>query len=143
MIMRLRLALAATLLLATADLAHAARYGENDLRVATIRLDADTPESGPTGSTVDSFISCLRYWNPGDRKKPNEVAIKRLSDDTFEVSALLRSRAIFHFQVARSSGDLVALLRRVEYSLASHGAYQQLTDTETKREVLRSVCSKA
>jgi hypothetical protein len=143
MIMSLRFALAAILLFASTDLAHAARYSESDLRVATIRMDADTPEAGPTGSTVDSLISCLRDWNPGDRKKPNEVVIKRLNSDTFEVSAVLRSRAIFHFQLARASGDVVALLRRVEYSLVTHGAYQQLTDAESKRAVLRSVCSKA
>ena len=94
------------------------------------------------GQTVDAFISCLKYWNPGDRRQPNEVEIKRLGDDTFTVSAVLRSRSIFHFQVERESGYLVAVLRRVEYSLVTNAAYQQLTDAESKRAVVRGACSK-
>jgi len=139
--MTFRIALAAVILAMSTGLAAAAtRYSENDLRVAMIQMEDDKPE---TGQTVDAFISCLRYWNPGDRHQPNEVEIARLKDDTFTVSAVLKSRALFHFQVTKEHGYLVALLRRVEYSVISHGgAYQQLTDAESKRAVLRSTCEK-
>ncbi|MBI3517305.1 MAG: hypothetical protein HY060_24995 [Proteobacteria bacterium] len=138
--MKLRIALAATILVASAGLALAAqRFSENDLRIAMIQMDTGKPEAG---QTVDALISCLKYWNPGDRRQPNEVEIGRLKDDTFTVSAVLRSRAIFHFQVAREQGFLVALLQRVEYSLVTNAAYQQLTDAESKRAVLRGACQK-
>jgi hypothetical protein len=137
--MLFRIALAATFLVAAASLALAARFSENDLRIAMIQMDAQKPEAG---QTVDALISCLKTWNPGDRRQANEVEIKRLSEDTFTVSAVLRSRSIFHFQVVRESGYLVALLRRVEYSLVTNAAYQQLTDAESKRAVLRGACTK-
>jgi len=139
--MTFRIALAAVILAASAGLAAAAtRYGENDLRVAMIQMEDNKPEAG---QTVDAFISCLRYWNPGDRHQPNEVQIERLKDDTFTVSAVLKSRAFFHFQVTKEHGYLVALLRRVEYSVVPQGgAYQQLTDAESTRVVVRSTCEK-
>ncbi len=140
--MSFRIALAAAVGIALATPASAARFSENDLRVAMIQMEAARPEGGETGQTVDSFIGCLRYWNPGDRHQPNEVEIKRLKDDTFTVSAVLRSRAYFHFQVARENGFLVALLQRVEYSVVQAGGYQQLTDAESKRAVMRGTCSK-
>ena len=138
--MTFRIALAAALLAASAGSAVAAtKYSENDLRIAMIQMDAGKAEAG---QTVDAFISCLKHWNPGDRRQPNEVEIKRLGEDTFTVSAVLRSRSIFHFQIQRESGYLVALLRRVEYSLVTNAAYQQLTDAESKRAVVRGACSK-
>jgi hypothetical protein len=137
--MTFRIVLAVALLVASPSLALAARFNENDLRIAMIQMDAQKPEAG---QTVDALIGCLKTWNPGDRRQPNEVEIKRLNEDTFTVSAVLRSRAIFHFQVARESGYLVALLRRVEYSLVTNAAYQQLTDAESKRAVLRGACAK-
>ena len=139
--MTFRIAVAVTLLVVSAAHALAAtRYSENDLRIAMIQMDEQKPEAG---QTVDALISCLKYWNPGDRHQPNEVQIVRLSGDTFTVSAVLRSRAIFHLQVARESGYLVALLRRVEYALVTNAAYQQLTDAESKRAVLRGACTKS
>jgi hypothetical protein len=137
--MKARLLLAAMLVAASTGLAHAARFNENDLRLAMIQMAATTPEAG---QTVDALISCLRYWNPGDRRAPNQVEITRLKHDTFTVSAVLRSRAIFHFQVVREYGYLVALLQRVEYALVTNAAYQQLTDAESKRAVLRGACEK-
>ncbi len=134
-----RLALALLLTAATMGGAHAAtRYSENDLRGAMIQMKAGEPEAG---QTVEALISCLRYWNPGDRKRPNEVDIARLKEDTFTVSAVLRSRAIFHFQVVREQGYPVAVLQRVEYTLVERAGYQQLTDTESKRAVVTSICS--
>jgi hypothetical protein len=137
--MKARLLLAAMLLAASAGPVLAARFNENELRLAMIQMEAGKPEAG---QTVDALIGCLRYWNPGDRRAPNEVEIARLKDDTFTVSAVLRSRAIFHFQVVREYGYLVALLQRVEYSLVTNAAYQQLTDAESKRVVLRGACEK-
>ncbi len=124
----------------SAGLARAAVFGEAELRSAAIQVDPGRAEGG---QTVESLIGCLRSWNPGDRKSPNEVELARLNDDTFTVAATLRSRSVFHFQVAREAGRLVALLRRVEYVVPNRAAYQQLTDTESKRAVLRSACGKA
>lgn len=133
------LALAATLLAAGAGDAAAARVSEQDLRFATIQMDAGAFEHG---QTVEQLILCLRTWKPNDGRAPNAVEIARLSDDIFTVAATLRSRSIFHFQVARERGEPVALLRRVEYQVPAHGAYQQVTDAETKRVMLRSACTK-
>ncbi|MBI3517299.1 MAG: hypothetical protein HY060_24965 [Proteobacteria bacterium] len=138
--MTLRIALAATLLIAFTHFAQAARFIETELRAAVIQMTAGRPEAG---QTVEALIGCLRSWNPGDRKSPNNVEIARLNDDTFAVVTVLRSRSVFHFQVAREAGQLVALLQRVEYLIVNRGAYQQLTDAESKRAVLRSTCEKA
>jgi hypothetical protein len=138
--MKLRLALAVTLLAATAGGALAApRVGEDQLRRASIQLDAATFEGG---QTVEQFIDCLRHWNPGDGRPLNDVQVARLSDDVFTVTAVLRSRSIFHFQVAPDRAKPIAMLRRVEYAVATRAAYQQITDPETKRVMLRSVCTK-
>jgi hypothetical protein len=137
--MAFRIPVVAALLVAGAGSALAAVYGEGELRSATIQMDPGRPEAG---QTVEMLIGCLRSWNPGDRKAPNDVEIGRLNDDTFTVAAILRSRSVFHFQVAREAGKLVALLRRVEYVVPNRDAYQQLTDTESKRAVLRSTCGK-
>ena len=137
--MTLRIALAGVFLIASTSLALAAAFGEGELRAAQIQMGAGRPESG---QTVEALIGCLRSWNPGDRKAPNEVAIARLNNDTFTVAAMLRSRSVFHFQVAREAGRLVAVLQRVEYLIVDRGAYQQLTDIESKRAVLRSTCEK-
>ena len=140
--MVLRITVVVALLIAGvgAGAARAAVYGEGELRSAAIRIDAGRPEGG---QTVAVLIDCLAAWNPGDRTAPNEVEIARLGDDTFTVAATLRSRSVFHFQVARESGKLVALLRRVEYIVPNRNAFQQLTDTESKRAVLRSACGKS
>lgn len=120
--------------------AQAARIDEDELRRASIQMDAGAFEHG---QTVEQLILCLRQWKPeGDRRPTNAVEIARLSDDTFTVAADLRSRSIFHFQVAHERGTPVALLRRVEYVVPNRGAYQQVTDAETKRAMLRSVCTR-
>jgi hypothetical protein len=137
--MKASIFLATMLLAASAGTALAARFSETDLRVAMVQMEAGKPEAG---QTVDALIGCLRYWNSGDRHAPNEVEIARLKDDTFTVSAVLRSRAFFHFQVVREHGFLVAVLQRVEYALVTNAAYQQLTDAESKRAVLRGACEK-
>jgi hypothetical protein len=134
-----RIGLAAMLWAASTGLALAARFSEEDLRQSMIQMEAGKPEAG---QTVDALIGCLRHWNPGDRRQANEIDIERLKDDTFTVSAVLRSRSIFHFQVVREHGYLVALLQRVEYALVTNAAYQQLTDAESKRAVLRGACEK-
>jgi hypothetical protein len=135
----LPLAVAAALLGVAAEGARAAPVSEQDLRLATIQMDAGAFERG---QTVEQLILCLRTWKPGDGRPANAIEIARLSDDIFTVAATLRSHAIFHFQVARERGAPVALLRRVEYQVPAHGAYQQVTDTETKRVMLRSACTK-
>lgn len=146
--MKLRTRSAAIVLAATAVMAlvwgvgtaaAATRVSEDDLRFALIQMDAGQPEHG---QTVDQFIQCLQIWNPGDRKERNVVKIARLGADLFTVSAVLRSRSIFHFQVAREHGYAVALLRRVEYQVTSRGGYQQITDAETKRVLLSAACTK-
>lgn len=141
--MKLRNFLAATAVVAiaagTPGVADAKRASENQLRASSIQVDAGAYERG---QTVEQLIHCLKYWNPGDRRPPNEVNIKRVNDDTFTISAVLRSRSIFHFQVAQERGEPVALLRRVEYQELTHNAFQQITDSETKRVLLQSVCSK-
>ena len=135
----MRTGLVALLLLLAPTLACAAVYGEGELRSAAIQMDAGQRENG---QTVEMLIACLGAWNPGDRTEPNEVEIARLSDDVFTVAATLRSRSVFHFQVAREAGRLVAVLRRVEYVVPGRDAYQQLTDAESKRTVLRAACTK-
>jgi hypothetical protein len=119
--------------------AEAKRASENELRYALIQMDPNQPERG---QTVDQFIQCLQIWNPGDRKAANKVQIARLNEDTFTVTADLRTRSIFHFQVTHEHGYDVALLRRVEYVQPRGAAYQQITDAETKRAVVTSACAK-
>ncbi|MBV8166454.1 MAG: hypothetical protein JO021_06645 [Alphaproteobacteria bacterium] len=130
---------AAILLAAAAGSASAARVAETELRFSLIQMDADRAERG---QTVEQLIQCLRAWNPGERRRRNAVEIARLSDDVFTVTADLRSRSIFHFQVTHEYGNAVALLRRVEYVVPGHGAYQQVTDADTKRALVASACAK-
>jgi len=142
--MKLRTFLAAAAVAAvaagTAGAANAKRASEDDLRIASIQLDAGAYERG---QTVEQLIHCLKYWNPGDgRAIPNTVKISRVNSDTFTISAVLRSRSIFHFQVASERGEPVALLRRVEYQELTHNGFQQITDAETKRVLLAATCSK-
>lgn len=134
-----RFALAAMLLTATAAPALAAAVSEDDLRNATIQMEAGKSEGG---QTVNALISCLKAWNPGDRRQPNDVEITRLKDDSFTVAAMLRSRSVFQFQVVREHGYPVALLQRVQYALVANAAPEQMTDAESKRAVLRGVCEK-
>jgi hypothetical protein len=134
-----RLVVAAVLLAASPNIAQAARVDETELRFAAIQMDDGRFERG---QTVEQLIQCLQAWDRDARRQRNTVEIARLSDDVFTVTAELRSRSIFHFQVTHERGAAVALLRRVEYVVPGHGAYQQVTDTDTKRAMVASACAK-
>ncbi|MDX2101373.1 MAG: hypothetical protein SF002_02410 [Alphaproteobacteria bacterium] len=127
----------AALLAATPALAQP--VSRDELMQAPIHIEAQDRDAG---LTVQGLVNCLSRWRagPDDRRPPNPVRVEETARDRWRVSATLRSPAVFHLVVRHEQGLPMALLSRVEYREPSRGANQQLSDSETKRAVLRAVC---
>jgi len=104
--------------------------------MAVIQIEAGHQERG---QTIQSLVDCLRDWNLGDGRPPNDVVIRGTGADTFSVQTDLRSRSYFHFQALQERGELVAVLVEIEFPRDGK-AYQHVIDIESKRAVMQAVC---
>jgi hypothetical protein len=117
--------------------ARAAPLTESDFTSAIIEMERAKPDRG---DRVGTLLNCLKNWKSGDRAPATAVTITRVGTAGFTVSAVLRGRTLFHFQLLREQGDMVAVLDEIEYQRSGE-MYDSLRDTESKRAVLRSVCA--
>ena len=123
---------------ASIGLAPAAQeVGESEFRKAVIQMD---PGRRELMQDIETLIACLSTWSPGKGKGDNAVSIAHTGPDRYTLSVTLRSPTNMYFEMTREYDAPVAILRRVEYLFPERNAFQQITDAETKREVLHSAC---
>jgi hypothetical protein len=115
----------------------AAPVGENDFASAIIEMDRGKPEGG---QRVQSLLMCLKNWNASGNAQDNKVTIERNGSVGFTVKATLRGPTLFHFDVRQEQGDTIALLKEIEYQRPGE-MFDSIRDADSKRAVLRSVCS--
>ena len=134
-----RIMAAALVLMAWTGMASAApqQVSEAEFRKALIQMD---PGRRELMQDIETLIGCLSRWSPGEGTRDNKVSITRTGPDRFTVSATLRSPTNMYFEMTREYDAPVAILRRVEYLFPERRAFQQITDAETKRELLHSAC---
>jgi hypothetical protein len=124
-------------LMSTSFAAAAVWVSEVEFRKAAIQMDAGKRE---LMRDIETLVTCLESWNPGDGRQYNKVEIKRTGRERFTISTALRSPTNMYFEVTHEYGAPVAVLRRVEYLFPERHAFQQITDAETKRAALHSAC---
>ncbi len=115
----------------------AAPVGENEFANATIEMERGKPD---TGQRVQALLVCLKNWNSPGNAQDNKVTIERNGPAGFTVKATLRGPTLFHFEVRKEQGDTIALLNEIEYQRTGE-MFDSIRDAESKRAVLRSVCS--
>jgi hypothetical protein len=117
--------------------AMAAEVSEEQFANAAIEMERGKPEDG---QRVQSLLGCLKSWRVPGTVQDNKIMIERNGPDGFTVRATLRGPTLFHFDVRQEQGSIVALLNQIEYQRPGE-MFDSIRDTDSKRAVLRSVCS--
>jgi hypothetical protein len=117
--------------------AMAAEVSEEEFANAAIEMEPGKPADG---QRVQSLLNCLKNWQVPGTIQDNKVMIERNGPEGFTVRATLRGPTLFHFDVRQEQGNTVALLNRIEYQRPGE-MFDSIRDAESKRAVLRSVCS--